>query len=54
LKSQLRESRPEDAIIALTKGSERVIAASLVAAPDNETLQEALDASIIDDIKGIN
>ncbi|EDU47583.1 predicted protein [Pyrenophora tritici-repentis Pt-1C-BFP] len=52
--SQLRESRPEDAIVAPTEGSERVIAASSAAALDNKTLQEALDASLIDDFKGIN
>ncbi|EDU44998.1 hypothetical protein PtrSN002B_011861 [Pyrenophora tritici-repentis] len=53
-KSQLCESRPEDAIVAPTEGSERVTAASSVAALDNETLQEALDASLIGDFKGIN
>ncbi|KAI1664634.1 hypothetical protein L13192_10753 [Pyrenophora tritici-repentis] len=47
--SQLRESRPEDAIVAPTEGSERV-----TAAPDNETLQEALDASLMDDFEGID
>jgi hypothetical protein len=53
-KSQLRESRPEDDIVAPTKGSERVTAASSAAVPDNETLQEALDASLIDDFEGID
>jgi hypothetical protein len=52
--SQLRESRPEDAIVAPTEGSERATAASLAAALDNETLQEALDASLIDDFEGID
>jgi hypothetical protein len=52
--SQLRESRPEDAIVAATEGSERVTAASSAAAPDNETLQEALDASLMDDFEGID
>ncbi|KAA8613971.1 hypothetical protein A1F94_008829 [Pyrenophora tritici-repentis] len=52
--SQLRESRPEDAIVAPTEGSERVTAASSAAAPDNETLQEALDASLMDDFEGID
>ncbi|KAI1671866.1 hypothetical protein L13192_02725 [Pyrenophora tritici-repentis] len=49
--SQLRESRPEDAIVAPTEGSERVTAASSAAALDNKTLQEALDASLIDDFE---
>jgi hypothetical protein len=55
--SQLRESRPEDAIVAPTEGSERVTAASSAAAPDNETLQEAqeaLDASLMDDFERID
>jgi hypothetical protein len=52
--SQLRKLRPEDAIVAPTEGSERVTAASLAAALDNETLQEALDASLMDDFEGID
>ncbi|KNG46889.1 transposase-like protein [Stemphylium lycopersici] len=52
--SQLRKSRPEDAIVAPTKGSERVTATSSAAAPDNETLQEAPDASLMDDFEGVD
>ncbi|KAF1828391.1 hypothetical protein BDW02DRAFT_593279 [Decorospora gaudefroyi] len=52
--SQLRESRPGGAIVAPTKGSERVTAASSAAALDNKTLQEALDASLIEDFNGID
>ncbi|CAO2655096.1 Nn.00g101600.m01.CDS01 [Neocucurbitaria sp. VM-36] len=52
--SQLRESRPEDAIIAPTECSEKVTAASLPAALDNETLQEALDAGLMDDFEGVD
>ncbi|KAI1682975.1 hypothetical protein KJE20_07707 [Pyrenophora tritici-repentis] len=46
--------RPEDAIVAPTEGSERVTAASSAAALDNKILQEALDASLIDDFKGVD
>ncbi|KAF1964227.1 hypothetical protein BU23DRAFT_585671 [Bimuria novae-zelandiae CBS 107.79] len=52
--SQLRKSRPKDAIVAPTKGSERVTVALFAVALDNKNLQEALDASLIDDFKGIN
>jgi hypothetical protein len=52
--SQLRESRPEDAIIAPTECSEKVTAASSPAALDNETLQEALDAGLMDDFEGVD
>jgi hypothetical protein len=52
--SQLRELRPEDTIVAPTEGSERVTAASSATPPDNETLQEALDASLMDDFEEID
>jgi hypothetical protein len=51
---QLRELRPEDTIVAPTKGSERVTAASLATTLDNETLQEALDASLMNDFEEID
>ncbi|RAQ93892.1 hypothetical protein DDE82_009158 [Stemphylium lycopersici] len=39
---------------APNEGSERVTAASSAAALDNETLQEALDASLMDDFEGVD
>ncbi|KAI1664144.1 Dimer-Tnp-hAT dimerization containing protein [Pyrenophora tritici-repentis] len=45
--SQLRESRPEDAIVALTEGSERVTAASSAAALDNKTFGERIAEVVI-------
>jgi hypothetical protein len=46
--------QPEDTIVAPTEGSKRATAALLAAALDNETLQEALDVSLMSDSEEIN